>query len=202
MPTRNLHPTAKLLVQTVDAMLDKKAVNDIQSELVLEKSGISKGSMYHHFKDFHELIETTLLARYAKWIDLSIGSMAALLESAKTKKELKAALFKITEKTQRADLKQIRIERARIFGEAERNPRLSAGLIAETERMTSSLEDLVREVIERGLFEKNLDPRTVAIFIQGYSLGFIVNDFIENKIADQTWVDFINSIIDQMFIGD
>lgn len=202
MPLKSMHPTAQVLVATVDKLMDTKPVNEIVSELVLEKSGISKGSMYHHFEDFHELIETTMLVRYAKWIDLSIEAMAALLDSAKTKKELRAALFKITERTQRSDLKQIRIERARIFGEAERNPRLSKKLIAETERMTESLEDLVREVIERGLFKKNLDPRTVAVFIQGYSLGFIVNDFVEKRVEDATWVAFINSIIDQMFIGD
>lgn len=202
MPIRSLHPTAVALVQTVEKLLDKTSISNIHSEKVLEISGISKGSLYHHFEDFQELIEISLLYRYSKWIDATIDAMAKLLYSARTKNELRLALFDITARTQRDSLRSVRIERARIFAEADRNPRLAARLTKESERITTSIEDLIREVISRGLFKDGLSPRAVAVFIQAYSTGYIINDFVENKLEEKEWVNLINSIIDQMFIGN
>ncbi len=100
MPYSNLHPTAALLCKTVEQMLSEKKPDLITAEEVLEKSGISKGSLYHHFEDLSDLIETTLIIRYAHWIDLSIRSMSKLLETGKTTKSLKEGLFKVTYATQ------------------------------------------------------------------------------------------------------
>jgi AcrR family transcriptional regulator len=202
MPLRHLHPTGIELVKTVDRILDSKRPDEISTEEVLNESGISKGSLYHHFFDLPDLIETTLIYRYSKWIDLSIKRMSSLLNSAKTPKQLKESLFEITYATQKDSLKDMRIERARIFAEAQNNERLSEKLIAETERMTSSIEDLVREVIDRKLFKPGLNSRAIAVFIQAYTMGVLVNDFTQNKVSFENWSELINKIIAEVFIND
>ena len=202
MPLRNLHPTGVELVKACDRLLDIKRPDQINTEEILRESGISKGSLYHHFVDLPDLIETTLIYRYSKWIDLSIQRMSSLLSSAKSAKALKEALFQITFATQKDSLQNMRIERARIFAEAQQNSRLSEKLVAETERMTTSIEDLVREVIDRKLFKPGLNARAVAVFIQAYTLGLIVNDFTTNKVTFEDWTTLINQIIGELFIND
>ena len=202
MPLRNLHPTGVELVKACDRLLDIKRPDQINTEEILRESGISKGSLYHHFVDLPDLIETTLIYRYSKWIDLSIQRMSSLLSPAKSAKALKEALFQITFATQKDSLKNMRIERARIFAEAQQNSRLSEKLIAETERMTTSIEDLIREVIDRKLFKPGLNARAVAVFIQAYTLGLIVNDFTTNKVTFEDWTTLINQIIGELFIND
>ena len=202
MPLHDLHPTAIELVKTVELLLNLKRADEITTEEVLKQSGISKGSLYHHFADLPDLIETTLIYRYSKWIDLSIQRMSALLNTAKTPKALKEALFQITFATQKDSLKDMRIERARIFAEAQNNERLSEKLVTETERMTTSLEDLVREVIGRKLFKPNLNARAIAVFIQAYTMGVLVNDFTNHKVSFEDWTSLINQIIGEVFIND
>jgi AcrR family transcriptional regulator len=202
VPLHDLHPTAIELVKTVELLLNLKRADEITTEEVLKQSGISKGSLYHHFADLPDLIETTLIYRYSKWIDLSIQRMSALLNTAKTPKALKEALFQITFATQKESLKDVRIERARIFAQAQNNARLSEKLVNETERMTTSLEDLVREVIGRKLFKPNLNARAIAVFIQAYTLGVLVNDFTNNKVSFEDWTSLINQIIGEVFIND
>jgi uncharacterized protein YigA (DUF484 family) len=128
--------------------------------------------------------------------------MSSLLNTAKTPRQLKEALFEITYATQKDSLREMRIERARIFAEAQNNERLSEMLIVETERMTSSIEDLVREVIDRELFKPGLNPRAIAIFIQAYTMGLLVNDFTQNKVSFENWSELINKIIAEVFIND
>jgi len=202
MPLRELHPTGIELVLTVNRLLDSKRSDQISTDEVLTESGISKGSLYHHFDDLQDLVETTLIYRYAKWIDLSIKRMSELLNTAKTAEDLKKSLFEITYATQKDSLANMRVERARIFAEAQNNSRLSEKLVQETERMTTSIEDLIREVIDRKLFKSNLDARTVAIFIQAYTLGLIVNDFTQDKVSYENWTSLINRIIAEIFINN
>ena len=80
----SLHPTAKELVLAMDRLLESTRPTDITTEQVINESGISKGSLYHHFVDLNDLIETTLIYRYSKWIDSSIQLMSKLLNTAKT----------------------------------------------------------------------------------------------------------------------
>jgi AcrR family transcriptional regulator len=202
MPLRELHPTGIELVLTVNRLLDSKRSDQISTDEVLTESGISKGSLYHHFDDLQDLVETTLIYRYANWVDLSIKRMSELLNTAKTAEDLKKSLFEITYATQKDSLKDMRVERARIFAEAQNNSRLSEKLVQETERMTTSIEDLIREVIDRKLFKSNLDARTVAIFIQAYTLGLIVNDFTQDKVSYENWTSLINRIIAEIFINN
>jgi AcrR family transcriptional regulator len=202
MPISQLHPTGIELVKAVNRLLDIKRADEISTEEVLKESGISKGSLYHHFVDLPDLIETTLIHRYSRWIDSSIKRMSSLLNSAKTPRQLKESLFEITYATQKDSLREMRVERARIFAEAQNNERLSEMLIVETERMTSSIEDLVREVIDRELFKPGLNPRAIAIFIQAYTMGLLVNDFTQNKVSFENWSELINKIIAEVFIND
>jgi AcrR family transcriptional regulator len=202
MPYSNLHPTAASLCKTVGNLLDEKNPDLITVEEVLQRSGISKGSLYHHFEDLSDLIETTLIIRYTHWIDLSIRSMSKLLETGKTTKSLKDGLFKVTYATQSDAMAKTRLERAQIVAATQNNPRLHKKFTIETDRMTSSFEDLIREVIDRKLFKPDLEPRAIAIFIQAYTFGLVLNDLSENKVKYENWVSLINQIIDKVFIND
>ena len=202
MPYSNLHPTAASLCKTVGNLLDEKNPDLITVEEVLQKSGISKGSLYHHFEDLSDLIETTLIIRYTHWIDLSIRKMSKLLENGKTTKSLKDGLYKVTYATQSDAMAKTRLERAQIVAATQNNPRLLKKFTTETDRMTSSFEDLIREVIGRKLFKPNLEPRAIAIFIQAYTFGLVLNDLSENKVKYENWVSLINQIIDEVFIND
>ena len=81
----SFHPTKKLLVETVVNLLDSQRPSEILAEDVLEISGVSKGSMYHHFEDLQELVEIAQLIRYSKWIDASIQFMTTNVLSANSR---------------------------------------------------------------------------------------------------------------------
>ena len=199
MSRATMHPTKAILVETVVEMLETIKPADIQADKVLEISGISKGSLYHHFEDLGELVETAQVARYSKWITVSVDTMTNILPKAKNISELRTALAAVTKATQRHDLSKYRLERARTLANAEGNPRFQKALAEETDRLTSLLEDLCREVIEKGWFRKDLNPRALAVFIQSYTLGKLVDDFSPNRVPEDVWNALIDGIVINYF---
>ena len=95
-----------------------------------------------------------------------------------------------------------RLERAQIVSLAQNNPRLLKKFTVETDRMTASFEDLIREVIDRKLFKPNLEPRAIALFIQAYTFGLVLNDLSGNKVKYEDWVSLINQVISEVFLND
>lgn len=195
------HPTKKLLVETVVNLLDSKKPNEILAEEVLEISGVSKGSMYHHFEDLQELVETAQLIRYSKWIDASIQFMTTYVLGANSRDSFIESLRKLTELTQAADRKGARAERALALAACLDNPRMAKAMGAETQRHTDALADIIREVQNRGLVRQEVDAKAVAVFIQSYTLGKMVNDYNPTAVTDETWVDLITDMAVRTFVN-
>jgi AcrR family transcriptional regulator len=196
----SLHPTKRLLVETVVAMLETKKPHEILADEVLATSGVSKGSMYHHFEDLQELVETAQLQRYSKWIDASIEFMTTYVLGANTKEEFIESLRKLTELTQSIDRKGARAERARALAACFDNPRMAKQMGVETQRHTDALADIIQEVQNRGYIRSDEDPKAAAVFIQSYTLGKMVNDYNPTGVDDETWVNLIHHMAVRTFV--
>jgi AcrR family transcriptional regulator len=63
------HPTKRALIDAVKLLLEQQPMSELTSEQVLEFSGKSKGSLYHHFEDFGDLVEHAQLERMSALLD-------------------------------------------------------------------------------------------------------------------------------------
>ena len=196
------HPTKSKLIDTVAAMLDEIAVDDLQVDQVLERSGVSKGSMYHHFTDFSHLIEAAHIARFSRMIDASIDSLANVMSSSRNRADMIEGLRQVTRNTQRPELAASRFERARALALTEHHPRMRDAMAAEQHRLTESIADLCREAQEKGWVRKDLDPKVAAVFIQAYTLGKVVDDVTEDPMDPDGWLWLIDEIVSKVFAID
>ena len=87
------HPTKEALLDYVSALLESKNPSEVRSDEVLEATGISKGSLYHHFADFSDLIEEALVWRFSKSIDLAVNVLFVALKAAASQEEFRSILL-------------------------------------------------------------------------------------------------------------
>jgi AcrR family transcriptional regulator len=190
-----IHPTKTRLIETTSEILETKFPEDIAVDEILDKSGISKGSLYHHFEDLGELLEAAQVQRYAAWVDRSIGLIVPVLSGAKTRDDIIEGLRILTKYTQSEEYRVVRFSRARTLANSETSQRFQKALGIEQERLTSALEDLVAEAKNKGLYRADLDARVVAVFIQSYTLGKIVDDIVPNPVMQEKWDEFIVNML-------
>jgi AcrR family transcriptional regulator len=198
---RSGHPTKTKLIDTAVELLKNSPRSQISSDLILQTSGISKGSLYHHFEDLDELLETAMLVRYTDWIDSSIELIMQIIARSKTPKDIYDNLVELTRFTQDPKRRSERIYRAEILGLAENSPRLAEKLAHEQQRLTDALTDIIRDTQESGYFRKELDPHAVAVLIQAYTLGKVVDDYSLNAVDPEKWNELINLVVRRVFIG-
>ena len=196
------HPTKAKLILTVATMLDELDVSELQVDQVLERSGISKGSLYHHFTDFAHLIEAAHIHRFTRMVDRSIESLANVIARSTTKAELREGLLTVTRNTQRPELAPARFERARALALAEHQPRMREVMAREQARLTAAIADIAREAQAKGWLRADLDPNVVAVFIQAYTLGKVVDDVVADRMDPDSWVRFIDEIVVRVLMGD
>ena len=196
---KTLHPTKQLLLMTVVELLKKHSPEEINSEQVLELSNVSKGSLYHHYEDFPELIEEAVVFRFGKFVDQSVSMLTAAISSSRSREQLLSQVKDVTKLTQSAALQNNRYQRIGAIDKAVRNERMAKKLGEEQERLTQALADLFRESVEKGFGDPNLDPRSVSILVQAYTLGKVVDDFTPNHVDPDKWTDLIDLLLEKVF---
>jgi len=191
------HPTREKLVSTLVALMDERALYEIQVDDVLRESNISKGSLYHHFENFDDLTSAALISRFAAGVDISIQLVADAVNAAKNADEFVANIIEVTTVTQGSKRAKFRLERARVIGLSVNSPNLLKDLEVEQDRLTTALADIVREGQEKGWVNKTFDAKTIAVFMQAYTLGRIVDDVAstDQRIDQQDWNNVVNAAL-------
>jgi len=87
-------------------------------------------------------------------------------------------------------------------GHAVNNPRMRVNLGLEQERLTEALSDLFREAKERGWANKKIDARTVAVLVQAYTMGKVVDDFTPRQMDPAAWELLIDEILEKVLFAD
>lgn len=197
MARRKDHPTRIKLREAVVEMMDETPPEDIHSEYVLQETGISRGSLYHHYEDFTDLLEDAMLYRFSAGVEASTGAIENIVSSSGNREEFLSMLEGVTRATQSRELADNRFDRARMLAMAQHNPRFRAKLAEVQDRLTDSLTECFAQAQEKGWLNTSFQPRTGAIFIQAYTLGKLVDDVSDTHMDDSDWENLITLIADR-----
>ena len=198
--TKTTHPTKSSLIECAADLLDKYRFDEITVEMILDRSSISKGSLYHHFEDIYHLLEAAMIVRYARYVDTNIAALQSLLSTAKTGEEFYLGLSQLSAITQGEGMKRARQERALTIGRAITSPRMSMLLQGEQQRLTDALVQLIKNAQARKLCNAEIDSHSLAVLMQAWTLGKIVDDLSENPVDNDAYLALVNRVIKEVFV--
>ena len=199
-PSSTLHATKRTLLDTVDTMFDSTAWDDVTSEAVLKASGVSRGSMYHFFDDFDDLVEQVIARRYSRWVDESINGLQWVLDTANDASTFGTNLHTVSDIIHNLSSPAVRAERAGVLLRATSSPRLRGRIAAEQHRLTAALAAIIAGGQERGWITTSVDAYATAVFVQAYALGRILNDVDEVTVGNDQWNRVVGEFIDRVLL--
>jgi AcrR family transcriptional regulator len=184
---RDTHPTKVHLTEAAATLIDEHGSQGFTVEQLLETSNISKGSLYHHFEDFHDVIMQAQVLRFARYVEDDITALTNVLLAASSREDMFGRLDLISRATHDPARSGRRADRIEILAGARHSEKMKNALAPAQARLTGAIADLVREMKAKEFVSENLDPASVAVFIQAYSLGLIVNDVSDQPIDLEEW---------------
>ena len=192
--------TRDRVVAVVVAMLEEGGEAAVRIEDVRERSGVSIGSIYHHFGDRDGLIVAGQVHRFARYAEAEILALSSIVQRSRTVAQFRRAIRRLTLSTASELRVAERWARIAVLGSTVGRPRLQLEIRAIQTRITDEFQAHVAQGQARGFFRSELDPRAIALFVEAYSLGLALNELDDHAVSEQAWEQVVWSALDALIV--
>lgn len=195
------HATHRALIDSGVELAKEFGMYGFTVEQLLTKSGISKGSLYHHFEDFVDLVECVQVRIFTEYVELDISAIQRALDAATDRDKFVNLISLITRTALQPQRSTSRIQRARIISATQGRERFAARIGHEQKLLNDQMKRVISVGQERGWIPPHFDADALALFVQGYAFGLILNDVTEERVGAEEMAVVIDSVIANLLIG-
>lgn len=195
------HATHRALIDSGVELAKEFGMYGFTVEQLLTKSGISKGSLYHHFEDFVDLVECVQVRIFTEYVELDISAIQRALEAATDRDKFVNLISLITRTALQPQRSTSRIQRARIISATQGRERFATRIGHEQKLLNDQMKRVISVGQERGWIPPHFDAHALALFVQGYAFGLILNDVTEERVGAEEMAVVIDSVIANLLIG-
>lgn len=193
--------TRERVIEVVIALLEEGGEAAVRIEEVRQRSGVSIGSLYHHFTDRDGLIAAGQLRRFARFAEAEIAALSDIVREAADLEAFRTALRTLTLHTSSHLRTSTRWGRVAVLASTLGREELAGDVRAIQTRLTDELQAHVAQGQARGFFRSDLDARAIGTFVEAYSLGRVLNDVDERAVDDAEWERVVWVVIDALLAG-
>ena len=192
--TRKTPDLAEVIAVTTQLLLEH-GEGGFRIEDVIEKTGISKSSMYLHFGDRDGLVAAAYAELFTIDTNRNISQAIAAFSTVKSHEQLDSIIGLLVEALVQtpADVRWNRID---VLAAARHRPEFLARITEAQTRMNSALAEVFRVQQELGNARKDMDPREMAVLIQAVSFGRLFRDIDSRMKKDDLtqWAELTTAV--------
>lgn len=163
----------RLIAAAIEA-LETSGESGFRVDRIIEASGASASSLYHHFGSRDGLIDAARAVEFTRGAAEDVSSIDFTGEL--TRDSLLAELDRINRVLSAADREPQRKQRLAILGRAATRPALWATLEREQGRVIDDLSDIIVLAQSVDLIRPDVEPRALAVYMLGHGLGRVISD--------------------------
>ena len=169
----------EVIAVTIDLLL-KNGESGFRIEDVIEKTGISKSSLYLHFGDRDGLVGAAYVELFTTDTNRNIAQAISVFEDVKTREQLEAVLPPLVQALARIP-HTVRWNRLDVLSATRHRPEFMSRIVEAQTRLNSALAEALSVQQKLGNVRTDLSAREMAVLIQGVSLGRIFRD-LDSKL--------------------
>ena len=174
-------PDLDAIIEVAIELVLQHGDSGFRIEELIERTGISKSSLYLHFGDRDGLVGLALSTVFLRDIRNNVDDAAVLLADVKNRKQMEEAIPQLVELALNTpDVS--RWQRVMVLASARNRPEMMKRVSEGQTMVNTAIEGLVRELQNSGVVRIDLDAREIGVLIQTAIIGRIFRD-IDSEIT-------------------
>lgn len=182
----NLHPNARKLLDATVELLEDTPIEQVTLANVLERSGVSNGSLYHHFEDFRDLVEWAVVVRFTRGLQDSLAAITRLLESTDAR-DFRTRAEEVIRIFHDENRRPYRMARLETLGALRGRPRLAERIGRAQFESTTKQAEFLAEFQRRGWMRNDFDAGAVSAFMTATFIGRVADDIADHHVNPTEW---------------
>jgi AcrR family transcriptional regulator len=166
------------------------------------RSGVSIGSIYHHFGDRDGVIAAAQLRRFSRYVEGEIASLAEVVREARDLSQFRRSLLQLAKGSHLSLRRAVRWGRIAIVASTIGRDDLRDDIAHLQTRLTDEFQAHVAQGQARGFFRSDLDARAVAVFVEAWTLGLVLNDLDDRGVPEAAWLAVVGAAIDALLVAE
>jgi AcrR family transcriptional regulator len=160
----------------------------ISIERILSASATNYQLLYQEFGGLDGLLDAARLTQVTMRTRSSIEMISDALKSARTYEDVFTQVLTITAAVHDRSFSENRLIRSAVIGSTLHRPELREALADMQNELTNSVTALLQSAVDQGLFRCAVSPRALAVFVQAYTAGQIVDEIDHTPLPLDEWL--------------
>ena len=187
----------RLLDVTIE-LIDEFGVDGVRLRDVMDRSGVTNGSLYWEFTNRRALIDAALAERYVRRLAERTEEAFARVDT--TEKGIGSMLAPIIDafaESAESDLRAARADRVTVLAAALSDERLAQQVGQAQAEQITRLTELVADLQGRGRITTDVSARSVALLVQVVSVGLSALD-LPGPGVHEDWREIVTYVATQL----
>ena len=168
-------PNLNEIVDVTMELLLEHGEGGFRIEDLIDRTGVSKSSLYLHFGSRDGLLAKACLEIFSRQVTANVDTIIEALESIATPADFKVIIPQIIAAVTEQD-DAIRWNRAMVMAASRHRPDLWEELGKAQMRFNGALEESISGLQERGVVKPDVVPRELALLVQAVAFGRVFRD--------------------------
>lgn len=168
-------PNLEEIIAVTTELLLQHGEGGFRIEDVIERTGVSKSSLYLHFGDRDGLVGAAYVEQFTTDTNRNITQALLAFEDVKTQEQLEALLPAFVQTLAHVS-HTVRWNRLDVLSAVRHRPEFMSRIVEMQTRLNSALAEALLVQQKLGNVRKDLSTREMAVLIQGVSIGRIFRD--------------------------
>lgn len=168
---------------------------------VIEKSGASRSSVYHHFGGRDGVIAAVEVQRLIDEMKQLNDGVRLLVESASSGSAVLEAIHAVLVAASTPDGRRQRAHRIGVMAAAQNIPLLAVTLRDEQRAGDVHMAETLRIGAERGLMLPVENPLGTAHLISSLFIGRAIVDVLDDAVADSDWISTTMTVLRTLLVA-
>ena len=192
--------TVSVVIEATIKAIEANGEASVRIDDILRETGISKGSLYHHFGGREGLIAAARVMQFSRFVAEDAQNIRETLTKTTTLEEFVAATSALVQTGNAAERERARHNRLSVIASSYGRPDLRESLALQQHSHTETIADAVRYGQKMGWIRADIDARAVAVFVQGYNLARVLLDLDTEPVTTEDWEQVVRVALGAFFV--